>query len=53
MNLWAHYRGKYLSQKNLNANPPIWGILKLSVLLNQKILKLSYQNFQTVSKQKH
>ena len=30
--------------------PEIWGILKLSGLINQKIFETVYRNFQTVSK---
>ena len=42
-------RSKYLSTKTVYL--PIWDILKLPVLLNQKILSV-YRN-QTVSEQKH
>ena len=45
-------RSEYLSKKSETVYPPIWGILKRSVLLNQKILSV-YRNFQTVSEQKH
>ena len=31
------HRGEYLSKKSETVYPPIWGILKQSVLLNKKI----------------
>ena len=37
-------------KKSETVYPEIWGILKLSGLINQKIFETVYQNFQTVSK---
>ena len=45
-------RGEYLSKISETVYRPIWGILKLSVLLNQKILKLSIKIFNQSRKHK-
>ena len=37
-------------KKSETVYPEIWGILKLSGLINQKIFETVYRNFQTVSK---
>ena len=46
----AKSRGEYMSKKSETVYPEIWGILKLSGLINQKIFETVYRNFQTVSK---
>ena len=40
------HRGEYLSKKSETVYPPICGILKLSVQLNQKIVKLPIKIFK-------
>ena len=40
------HRSEYLSKKSETVYPPICGILKLSVLLNQKIVKLPIKIFK-------
>ena len=40
------HRSEYLSKKSETVYPPICGILKLSVLLNQKIVKLPIKMFK-------
>ena len=44
------HRGEYMSKKSETVYPEIRDILKLSGLINQKIFKTVYGNFQTVSK---
>ena len=38
-------RGEYMSKKSETVYPEIWGIFKLSGLINQKIIEIVYQNF--------
>ena len=44
---WLESKGEYMSKKSETVYPGIWGILKLSVLVNQKVFKTVYQNIKS------